>query len=312
MSEETGSSDGYQIRPFDEDWADEVERLRGEVIAVRDKVSPFSMEAPDPDDTTLEANVTSLVSPYGLNENDRHHIIRSAAASVGQLMENFGHARQGIGFSYIETAFIMSMKLGGVLLIGMQAGIGDFVNYLRGITDQLTQMTEGKTREALQDYAQSQQVDSKRQLLIGQYALRCGLAGKLIDAGNEFLNLNFELRVLLRSYVDGRVPHGWRNHLPAPLRSIFSEAVWTGIEEGVRIGIEAGLGAAAGPFSAIPVGGARIALSIREQRERELRKFRRSDVDELLDLSGQLSTANDNANEIRESLKAIVEASRAT
>ena len=204
--------------------------MRDEVIAVRDKVSPFSMEAPDPDDTTLEGNVTSLVSPYDLNENDRHQIIRSAAASVGQLMENFGHARQGIGFSYIEIAFIMNMKLGGVLVIGMQAGIGDFVNYLRGIRDQLTQMTERETREALQDYAQSQQVDSKRQLLIGQYALRCGLAGKLIDAGNEFLNLNFELRVLLRSYVDGRVPHDWRDHLPAPLRTFWR--VWKH-EEGV-------------------------------------------------------------------------------
>jgi hypothetical protein len=147
-------------------------------------------------------------------------------------------------------------------------------------------------------------------VLVGQYALVCGLAGRMIDAGNAFLNLDAELRTALKFYAEGRAPQGWWNHLPAPLRSIFGEGTWTVIDESLRIAAEHGLGGALGPFSAIPVAGTRIVLTIKEERVRERRKFRRDDVDELLDLADQLTKANDEANRLGSSIDAIVLASR--
>lgn len=87
--------------------------------------------------------------------------------------------------------------------------------------------------------------------------------------------------------------------------SIFAEGTWTVI----GILAEHGPGAFLGPFGAIPVAGVRAGLVIREQHERELRKFRRSDIDKLLDLSDNLIAANNEAKRLREALDAIVEAS---
>ena len=301
---------GYEIRPFSKDWRDEIKRLRDEVVAVLHKVSPFYMSPPDPADAALEVKVAAQVAPYGLDENDRHRTIRGAVAAVGEQIQNFADLRNDMGHKYIWSVPMVTMKLDGVMQSGVQAAIGDFQNYLRDVAGRLAQMAEDETRRQLQDLIQSQPIDSTTQELAAKYALACGLAGRMIDAGNAFLNLDAELRTALRFYAEGRVPQGWWNHLPAPLRSIFSEGTWTVIDESVRIGADHGLAGALGPFSAIPVAGTRIVLAIREERVRKEHKYQRGDVDELLDLADQLTKATDEANRLGSSIDAIVLASR--
>ena len=311
MSDKTDPGiDKYQIRPFSKDWPDEIERLWNEVAAVRDQVSPFYLAPADAADTAAEGKVAAQVAPYGLDENDRHETIRGAAATVGEQIQDFATSRKNMGRNYMWSAPVITQKLEGVMITGMQAAVSDFGNYLRDIADRLAHVTEGETRKELQDFKKSQPIDSMTQKLIGQYALFCGLAGRMIDAGNAFLNLNAELRAALEFYAEGRAPQGWRNRLPAPVRSIFSESTWTAIDESVRIAAEHGLAGALGPFSAIPVAGTRIVLAIREDRVREERKFRRDDVDELLDLADQVTKANDEANRLESSIDAIVLAAR--
>src|SRR5689334_4120595 len=65
-------TDGYQIRPFSKDWPDEIKRLRDEVVAVLNQVSPFYLAPADAAGTALEGKVTAQVAPYGVKENDRH------------------------------------------------------------------------------------------------------------------------------------------------------------------------------------------------------------------------------------------------
>ncbi|MFC1441466.1 hypothetical protein ABUW04_24705 [Streptacidiphilus sp. N1-10] len=311
MSDQTDlGKGGYEIRPFSEDWPDEIKRLRDEVVAVLHKISPFYMAPPDPDDVALEGKVTALVAPYGLKENERHSTITDAVATVGEQIQNFAASRNDMGHKYIWSAPAITMKLDGVLLTGTLEAMGDFRNYLRATANRFADMTGGETRKQLQDLVQSQPIDSTTRVLVEQYALVCGLAGRMIDAGNAFLNLDAQLRVALEFYAEGRAPQGWWDKLPAPLRSVFDEGTWVIIDESLRIAAEHGLGGALGPFTSIPVAVTRTVLTIRKEREHEKRKFRRDDVDELLDLADQLTKANDVANELGRSIDAIVLASR--
>lgn len=301
---------GNEIRPFSKNWPDEIKRLRDEVVAVLNKVSPFYMAPPDPADAALEGKVTAQLAPYGLDENDRHETIKGAAAAAGEQIKSFASLRGEMGHKYIWSVPMITMKLDGVMQTGVLALLDDFQNYLRDLIDKLADMTEGETRKELQDHMRAQQIDSTTQVLVGQYALMCGLAGRMIDAGNAFLNLDAELRAALELYAAGRAPQGWRNRLPAPVRSIFSEGTWTIIDEALRIAAEHGLAGALGPFSAIPVATTRFFLGIKEERVREQRQFRRGDVDELLDLADQVTKANDEAHRLGSSIDAIVLASR--
>ena len=311
MSDQTALSSGsYEIRPFSEDWLKEIKRLRDEVVVVLHKISPFYMDPPDSADAALEGKVTAKVAPYGLKENDRHETIKGAVATAGAQLRNFATSRSDMGHKYIWAAPVITMKLDGFILTAAQSAIDDFQNYLRETANRMSRIAEGETRKQLQDFVQSQPLDSTTQVLAARYALVCGLAGRMIDAGNAFLNLNAERRAILKFYAEGTAPQGWWNHLPAPVRSIFGEATWTIIDESLKVASEHGLAGALGPFSAIPVAVTRTAFVIKEERVREKRKFQRDDIDELLDLADHLTAANDEATRLGSSIDAIVLASR--
>jgi hypothetical protein len=306
MSDQIDPEDGKrQILPFSDDWLDEVKRLREEVVAVRDKLSPFFMDPVDPSEAALERKVTEQVARYGLPENDRHATIRQAAATVNNQLRGYAASRETMGSNYISAAPMITMKLDGVVLTGIKNILDEFNNEMRDLTARLAGMSEGDIPEEVQAFIQSQG-DSSKQVLIGQYALVCGLAGRLIDAGNEFLNLNARRSAALELYANGKAPKGWSQHLPTPARSIFSEATWTIIEECVRAAAEHGPGAIV-PFGGLLVLPARIYFVIREERAREQGEFRRDDVDELLNLADQLTAASDGANLLLDGIAVIVQ-----
>lgn len=152
-----------------------------------------------------------------------------------------------------------------------------------------------------------QNTDPAAQQLIGRYALECGLAGGLIDDGNAFLNLNSQRRAALELYIKGEAPKGWWQHLPRPVQSVFSETTWTIIEKIVDAVMVHGLPAVI-PAAGIVVGSARVVLEIREKRVEELLAYRRSDVDELLDLVDQLTKASGKAQRLLDSINGVARA----
>ena len=113
------------------------------------------MAAPDPADAALEGKVTALLAPYGLHENDRHETIKGAAVAAGEQIKIFASLRKEMGHKYIWSAPMVTMKLGGVMLTGVQGLLGDLQNDLRDLTDRLADMTEGETRKAARPYAVS-------------------------------------------------------------------------------------------------------------------------------------------------------------
>jgi len=99
-----------------------------------------------------------------------------------------------------------------------------FRNYLRDIADRLAHITEGETTQtACKDFMQSQPIDSTTQVASsGSMRLVCGLAGRMIDAGNRVPEPRRRTAhgSQVSSLKGGHRRDGW-NHLPAPLRSIF-------------------------------------------------------------------------------------------
>jgi hypothetical protein len=295
-------SEESQVRPFSEEWPEEIKRLRGEVIAVRDRLSPFFM-APDPAEMALEGKVMEQVARYELDESDRHPTIRQAAATVGEDLEKFARSRRNMGESYIYSTPVITMKLEGVIVAGIDAIMTQFGDYLNDLTERFSDISKAGMDQGMGRLIRD--TDATQQKLIARYALVCGLAGKMIDAGNAFLNLNAELRAALELYADGRAPHGWWQHLPAPVQSIFNEGTWLIIDELVGIGVKQAIPAFI-PYSGIPIAALRSFFVIKEKRVEEQRAFRRGDVDELLDLADQLTKANDNAEMLREAINDIV------
>lgn len=309
MSGQIGPGTGeYQIQPFSDNWADDVQRLHAEMIAVRDKIKPFYLADPDPVDVALADGVAKEVARYALKENDRHATITAAATAVGDQIEQYASSRKSVAGEYVVTASVIAQQLGGLYLTGTTAIIEQFDKELRSLTERFIAISEGDKPKEIKGYIQS--IDPATLELMAQYTLRCGLAGRIIDAGNAFLNFDAQQRAALEIYAHGKAPQGWSQHLPAPVRSIFSESTWTIIEEILRAAAEHGLPAVV-PFAAIPVVVARTVLEVRETRVREQRKFQRGDVDELLDLADQMTNATHEAQRLQDSIRAMAQAALA-
>jgi len=295
----------YQIQPFSDTWQDEVQRLFDEMQGVRHKVEPFFWADPDPAEVTLVSKVAGEVAHYGLEQNDRHATISAAAAAAGNQVKRFAGLRKRTASVYLPTEGLVAQELDGIRLTAAINEITQFNAHLRNLADELSGMSAGGSREEISGYVQS--IDLVTRKLAAQYTLSCGLAGQMIDIGNAFLDLDVQLRAALEFYAYGRAPKGWSERLPAPVQSIFSEGTWTLIEEILKAVAEHGL-PAFGPFAALPVTGVRIFLTIKEKRTQTQRKFRRGDVDELLDLADQLTQATQGARTLQDSLSAITQA----
>ena len=300
-------SEVSQVRPFSDDWHNEVKRLRYEVVAVRDRLSPFFLASPDPAEVALEGKVTEQVARYELTANNRHPTIRQAAVTVRGEVEKFARSRRNMGSNYISATPVITMKLEGVIVAGIEGMMAQFSNYLNDLTERFTDISKAAMNQEMKDLIRNTDPDPTQQKLIARYALVCGLAGKMIDAGNAFLNLNAELRAALEFYADGRAPHGWWEHLPAPVQSIFNEGTWAFIQTWVDVGVREALPAFI-PYGGIPGAAVRSFLAIRGKRVEEQRAFRRGDVDELLDLADQLTEMNNDAESRRISVNDIVKA----
>lgn len=288
-----------QIDPFSGGWLDGIERLRNEAVAVRDKVIPFFMDPPDPAVADLEDRVAAQVARYKLEENDRHPTITQAAVTVGEEIEKFRNSRTNMGEIYPFSTLAITMMLEGVALHEMNNAMRQLGQELQGIAD------VSDIGPAAERFIRS--IDPASQEIIERNALKYKLAGGMIDCGNSFLNLDTAWCAALELYVNGQAPQGWWQHLPAPLRSIFSETTWAVIEKFGELGIEHGLPALV-PYGSLIFLPVRIGFVIREERVREQRAYQRGDVDELLDLADQLTKATGEAQRLRDALDEIAEA----
>jgi hypothetical protein len=204
-----------QIDPFPDGWPSEIGRLRNEVVAVRDKASPFFKGSPDPADADIAGRVTTLAAPYKLEENDRHPTIIRAAATVGKEIENFAPSRKYMGGDHILSALPITQMLDDILQDEISNAIRKFAHDLQNI-ENISDPSQAVARFIQSTNPASQEV-------IEQHALECKLAAGLIDCGNSFLNLYAARRTALELYAAGQVSQGWWQYLPASLRSIFSE-----------------------------------------------------------------------------------------
>jgi hypothetical protein len=210
-----------------------------------------------------------------------------------------------MGAAYALTAGAMRMNL--VRLKGDQVGaaIEHFTNNM-------------KRNAAMSDIPQTvehsiQSTDKASRERIGRYTAVCGLAGAMIDAGNQYLDLNARRRATLEFYANGREPKGWSQRLPGPLKSILSESAWRNFEQVAAILGKEGIWHFTSPipFDVVVVLPARVVWEIRKERVREQQAYRRGDVDELLDLADQLARASDGVDQLRGSITGISQAATA-
>ena len=66
---------------------------------------------------------------------------------------------------------------------------------------------------------------------IARFTAVIGLAGTMIDAGNQYLDLNTARNAAVEFYANGSRLKGLSQRLPKPLRNIMSEGGWTILEE---------------------------------------------------------------------------------
>jgi hypothetical protein len=296
----TGTDTG-QINPFSDDVTHTINELIERLTAVRQATAQLGLVT-DEQDAALQEKVTGLVARYWLPENDRHPTIVQSAETAAREIKSLELARASMGATYGLTANIMISKL--VLLRAEQ--VGDTIEKFRSNTSRIAAMTNPS--EAVDEAIDNADEESKKR--IARFTAVIGLAGTMIDAGNQYLDLNTARNAALEFYATGSRPKGWSRRLPKPLRSIMSEGGWKILEEVAKKLGEEGIWHLTSPipFDDVIVLPARVAWEIKKERVQEQRAYRRGDVDELLDLADQLAKATNEVEQLQASVSQIAQA----
>jgi hypothetical protein len=146
--------------------------------------------------------------------------------------------------------------------------------------------------------------DTTSRVVLGRVYFETLLAGSLIDVGNAFTNLDVTRHVAIRRYADGKAPRRWTERLPRPLKAVFTELTCDALEQGVEVLLGQVVPGVI-PMGAAVVGVGQVVFEIRGQRRRMRLAFRRTDVDDMLDLADQLKEA---AGVAQQHLEAVNEA----
>lgn len=297
----SGENETGQIDPFADDINDTIDRLRGQLTAVGHTIGQLG-KVTDLKDADLIEKVTDLVGRYGLPENDRHPTIVRSAETVALQITSLEQSRESMGEAYGETAYTMLAKLLG--LEGDQ--VGAVIKRFRDETKRIAEMSD--VSQAVERSIEN--ADKTSQERIARYTAVCGLAGRMIDAGNQYLDLNIARNAALELYANGSRPKGWSQRLPEPLKSIMSDGGWKILEEVAKKLGEEGIWHLTSPipFDDLLVLPARVAWEIKKERVQEQRAYRRGDVDEMLDLSDQLAKATHEVEQLQASVSQIAQA----
>jgi hypothetical protein len=303
MSDQNDSSENEtgQIDPFSDDVAATINQLIEKLTAARGAIGQLGL-ATDAEGAARHKKIKDLASRYELPENDRHPLIRQTASTVEQEIKCLELSRASLGATYGLTANTMISKL--VLLRGEQ--VSEAIDKFRDQTRRIAEMSNPS--EAVDDAIDNADEESKKR--IARFTAVIGLAGTMIDAGNQYLDLNAARNAALEFYANGTRPKGWSQRLPKPLRSIMSEGGWKILEEVAKKLGEEGIWHLTSPipFDDVIVLPARVAWEVNKERVAEQRAYHRGDVDELLDLADQLATAREEVEQLQASFSKIAQA----
>jgi hypothetical protein len=303
MSDQNNSSENEngQIDPFSDDVTNTISELIERLTAVHHAIAQLGHPT-DEEDAALQEKVTGLVSRYWLPENDRHPTIIQSAETAAREIKSLERARASMGTTYGPSATKMMSKL--VLLSSEQ--LGDSIDKLRDHTRRITAMSNPS--EVVDEAIENADEESKKR--IARFTAVIGLAGTMIDAGNQYLDLNIARNAALELYANGSRPKGWSQRLPEPLKSIMSDGGWKILEEVAKKLGEEGIWHLTSPipFDDLLVLPARVAWEIKKERVQEQRAYRRGDVDEMLDLSDQLAKATHEVEQLQASVSQIAQA----
>lgn len=290
-----------QIDPYSDDANRAIDELRDKLNTVRHTIGQLG-KVTHPADAALMEKVTDMVARYELPANNRHSTIRRSAETAAQEISALEDSRRDMAVDYGVTATTLLGKMTG--LKGDQVSAA--IERLRDDTSRIRQMSGAS--QALQQAVEN--ADRETQERIARYTAVCGLAGTMIDAGHQYLDLNTARSAALEFYANGRRPKGWTKRLPKPLKRIFSEGTWTALEKVADKLGEEGVWhlTSAIPFDIVIVLPARVVWELNKERVREQRAYWRNDVDELLDLADQLAMARGEVEALQGSVSTIAQA----
>lgn len=306
MNDQNSSSgtETGQIYPFSDDVTHTISELIERLTAVRHAIAQLGL-ATDERDEALQEKVTGLVGRYWLPENDRHPTIIESAQTAAREIRSLELARASMGATYGLTANTMISKL--VLLRAEQ--VGDAIEKFRDNTRRIAAMSNPSNPSKAVDEA-IDDADEESKKRIARFTAVIGLAGTMIDAGHQYLDLNTARNAALEFYANGSRPKGWSQRLPKPLKSIMSEGGWKILEEVAKKLAEEGVWHLTSPipFDDVIVLPARVAWEIKKERVQEQRAYRRGDVDELLDLADQLGKATNEVEQLQAAVSQVAQA----
>jgi hypothetical protein len=266
----------------------DLDDLTAKAKASRDAVRALSADPPA-EVAEIERQAKARASRYELPENARHRSIQRAGLAVNESTAAFARVCNAMEFSHPAT---------------MNLVLGDIDRYMLQTLNQTLQrmagdMTEAAVRGDLHGVdvalkAAAQALDPADKEFLGGMYLTTLRLGSLTDVGNAFVNIHATRLVALKRYATGKEPSGWRARLPRPMQAALPELVCIALEKGVDTLLGSGI-AGVIPMGATVVGLVRLPIEIRGERRRRSLAFRRGDVDDMLDLSDQVTAAQEAA-----------------
>jgi hypothetical protein len=238
-------------------------------------------------------------APYSLAENDRNPTIKRAAETVSSATTSFAAACDKMAYEYAVTGMLVRQRVELYMVKTMNKNLqqlGESIEAAARRNDFAAMST------AWAEAAEGLDITSRK--FLGGIILELQRIGSLIDVGNAFVNLDKTRNAAMQRYGTGKNPQGWKERLPRPLASIFSEATWIGLEKGAEVLLE-GVPSII-PGGAAVVGVVRVVFEVRNDRRHRRVAFRRGDVDDMLDLADQLSEA---ASAVQRHLDIVAEVS---
>jgi hypothetical protein len=250
-------------------------------LARREQEAPLD---PKTERAEIGRKASERAAPYSLAENDRNPTIKRAAETVSSATPSFGEACDKMAYDYAVTGMLVRQRIELYMVKTMNESLQQLGEDLEAAA---RQNDFAAMSTAWAEAAAGLDITSRE--FLGGIVLELQRIGSLIDVGNAFVNLDKTRNAAMQRYGTGKTPQGWKERLPRPLASIFSEATWIGLERGAEVLLD-GLPSLI-PGGAAVVGVVRVVFEVRNDRRHRRVAFRRGDVDDVLDLADQLSEA---------------------
>ncbi len=234
----------------------------------------------------LEGEARKRAQHYLLAENDRHEMIQHAAEVTIKEISAFNEIRINMSTDFGFGGLKLEQDLLAKQLTLLNRDFTQFRGPIEATNlDEITQALP--------------LLDPADRAIFGYFYRDVAVASNLVDFANAFQHLHDARQDALERYVNGKLPRNWRRRLPKEVQSILTESGYSAIEHLLNA---AEIGFAPIPFGSAFVILTRQAIGIRSDRRRRRLRYRRGDVDDLLDLSDQMARINQLGAEQRSSI----------